>query len=376
MTPREGGTAGVLAIGPLPPPVHGYSLITAQIIERLRRVTAVEVLDLSPGTMARGWRYHVTRVGRALRALSRLVRQRAQGRTLYLAIAGGAGVLYDVGFVLAARWRGYRIVIHHNAFSYLNRRSWWTAQLVAIAGSDALHLCLCPTMARRLGEQYPRAERRTVLSNAALVPPASIARRPAAPTGIRLGFLSNLIPEKGLDTAIAVAATLRTRGAAATLVIAGPVLDRSAGRILEEAKKRLGPALDYRGAVHGTAKETFFGDIDVLLFPTRYANEAQPLVLIEALAHGVPVIATARGCIGEDIGGAGIAVPLDGDFVEIAAAAISSWLADPSRLALVAAAARRHAAELHHASASALDCMISMIAGMTTPPGSTDDRNG
>ena len=361
MTARGGG-CGVLAIGPLPPPVHGYSLITARVIERLQRITTVEVLDLSPGTMVRGWRYHAARAGRAARALWRLARRRAQGRTLYLAIAGGTGVFYDLAFVLAARWRRYRIVIHHNAFSYLNRRSPWTAALIALAGRQALHICLCPTMARRLAEQYSTAVQRLVLSNAALVPPLPAPPARPARSGIRLGFLSNLIPEKGLDRAIAVTATLRERGAAVSLVVAGPTVDPSGERLLDEAKTRLGDAFDYRGAVHGPAKMAFFADIDVLLFPTRYANEAQPLVVLEAMAHGVPVIAAARGCIEEDIGAAGLAVSCDSRFVEKSVDAISRWLADPSQLVSLAAASLGRAGDRRRASAGELDRVISTIA--------------
>ncbi|HEV2548574.1 MAG TPA: glycosyltransferase family 4 protein [Stellaceae bacterium] len=361
MTTREGG-GGVLAIGPLPPPVHGYSLITARVVERLQRITTVEVLDLSPGTMVRGWRYHATRAGRVARALWRLARRQAHGRTLYLAIAGGTGVFYDLAFVLAARWRRYRIVIHHNAFSYLNRRSAGTAALIALAGGETLHICLCPMMARRLAEQYPTAVKRLVLSNAALVPPLPAPPSRPARSGIRLGFLSNLMPEKGLDTAITVTATLRERGAAVSLVVAGPTVDRSGERLLEDAKMRLGDALDYRGAVHGPAKMAFFADVDVLLFPSRYANEAQPLVVLEAMAHGVPVVAAARGCIEGDIGRAGLAVPSAGNFVEISVDAISNWLADPSQLAFLVAASRGRAADQHNASASELDRVISAIA--------------
>src|SRR5689334_6269222 len=97
-TERDRAVGGVLAIGPLPPPVHGYSLITARLIERLQRVTSVEVIDQSPGTMVRGWSYHAARARRAARALWRLARSSARGRTLYLAIAGGAGVFYDLAF--------------------------------------------------------------------------------------------------------------------------------------------------------------------------------------------------------------------------------------------------------------------------------------
>jgi glycosyltransferase involved in cell wall biosynthesis len=369
MMRRQETAAGVVAIGPLPPPVHGYSLITARIIERLQRVAPVDVLDLSPGTMARGWRYHGARASRACRALWRLAREPAHGRTLYLAIAGGVGVLYDIGFALAARWRGYRLVIHHNAFSYITRRSLWTAALVAIAGREALHICLCSTMARRLGERYPRAEQRMVLSNVTFVSPQGAALQPSVRGGIRLGFLSNLIAEKGFDTAIEVVMALRERGVAATLVLAGPVLDRATACLLDEVKSRLGDALDYRGAVHGAAKTAFFSDIDVFLFPTRYVNEAQPLVVLEALAVGIPVIASARGCIAEDLDRAGIAVPTHEDFVATAVTAISGWVADPSRLKLLSAAAREEAAARHRAAGDNLDRVIGAIAGTSIDGG-------
>ncbi len=360
-TEREGAVGAVLAIGPLPPPVHGYSLITARVIEQLQRVTSVEIVDQSPGTLVRGWRYHAARARRAGRALWRLVRSSARGRTAYLAIAGGSGIFYDLAFIIAARWRRYRIVIHHNAFSYLNRRSPLTAALIGLAGGQAIHICLCPTMARRLGEQDPTAARRLVLSNAALVPSPE-SRERSARSGIRLGFLSNLMPEKGLDTAVRVAAMLRERGAAASLVVAGPTVALSSERLLDDAKKRLGDAFDYRGAVHGPAKAAFFADIDVLLFPTRYANEAQPLVVLEAMAHGVPVVAAARGCIEGDIGRAGLAVSPDSDFVEISIEAISGWLVDPSRLASLAAASRGRADDQHRAAVAELDRIIATIA--------------
>jgi glycosyltransferase involved in cell wall biosynthesis len=49
------------------------------------------------------------------------------------------------------------------------------------------------------------------------------------------------------------------------------------------------------------------------LFPTKYVNEADPLVIHEALRNGVYVIACERGAIAETLGhGAGLAVPHEG----------------------------------------------------------------
>ena len=40
-----------------------------------------------------------------------------------------------------------------------------------------------------------------------------------------------------------------------------------------------------------------FFQIDILLLPTRYVNEVEPLVILESLRNGVPVLANSRGCI-------------------------------------------------------------------------------
>ena len=69
------------------------------------------------------------------------------------------------------------------------------------------------------------------------------------------------------------------------------------------------------GPVHGAAKARFFAMIDVFVFPTRYAHEADPLVVWEALAAGRPVIAYARGCIREQVGDAGLLIEVHQSFV-------------------------------------------------------------
>jgi len=55
-------------------------------------------------------------------------------------------------------------------------------------------------------------------------------------------------------------------------------------------------------------------------------------VVLEALAAGVPVIASARGCIGDDVGDAGLVVLENEDFVARALAIISNYAGSPAAM--------------------------------------------
>jgi glycosyltransferase involved in cell wall biosynthesis/GT2 family glycosyltransferase len=357
---RDRRGARIIVIGPMPPPVHGYSVVTDFVVRKLGEIAEVDVVDTAPERSRRDIGYHVQRVMRASRALWHLVRGRSTSRTLYMAIAGGAGVAYDLPLALAARLLGYRIYLHHHSFNYINRRRGRTALLIALAGSGAAHICLSPQMARRLTALYPRAERTMVLSNAALTHP--LEKTPARGGPVRLGFLSNLIPEKGIDRAIEVTRLLRADKRDVVLAVAGPALTPDTQRMLARAKDELGTAFEYRGAVYGAQKAAFFASLDVFLFPSRYANEAQPLVVLEALAAGVPVLATQRGCMAEDIGSNGGAFR-DADYVGEAVQRVAQWCEERHRLAALSAATTGGAARAHASATSQLHALLHAMAG-------------
>jgi glycosyltransferase involved in cell wall biosynthesis len=357
---RASRRAEILVIGPMPPPVHGYSVVTKFIAEKLAAVARIEVINIAPDGLIRNRRYHAQRMLRAARALWRVLVARRHSRSLYFAIAGGAGIAYDLPLALAARLLGYKIYVHHHSFSYINRRSPWTALLLAVFGRAATHICLSSGMARRLGALYPQAQRTVVLSNAALIAPRPPRTARSGP--IRLGFLGNLIPEKGADTAIAVGRELRKQDRAIVLTIAGPALDSDTEALLAETQRSLGAAFTYHGAVYGAEKAAFLESLDLLLFPTRYANEAQPLVVLEALAAGIPVLATNRGAIAEDVGGHA-AVFADQDYVDGAVRMIGAWCMDRRPLAALSAETTACADAAHRA---ALEGLAALLRAMTT----------
>ena len=65
----------------------------------------------------------------------------------------------------------------------------------------------------------------------------------------------------------------------------------------EEARKlkdklELGEWVDFVGQLTGDEKWRAYADADVFFFPTHYASEATPIVLMEALGAGLPIIST------------------------------------------------------------------------------------
>lgn len=361
MTSRSKLRPAVLVMGPVPPPVTGYAMVTALMTERLRMAAEVASIDISPGSLVRDWRYHARRIRRVSLALGKLVWFATKNfRTVYFGIGGGAGVIYDTLLALVARLCGYRIFVHHHAFSYINQKSCWTGALVAVAGPKATHICLCSTMAQGLKKQYPRIRRTTILSNAVFFAPSEPRAAWPAADPVRIGFLSNLIPDKGLDTVIEVFRRVHRACGRVSLVIAGPAFDPDITALLRDAAAEFGDAFDYRGAVFGDEKARFFRDIDVFLFPTRYANEAQPLVLFEALAAGVPVIATDRGCISCDVTKGGRVFP-DRAYLGEAVDTLSRWVNERAALQEASAAASEHAKALYGTASAELEGLIALI---------------
>jgi glycosyltransferase involved in cell wall biosynthesis len=87
----------------------------------------------------------------------------------------------------------------------------------------------------------------------------------------------------------------------------------------------------FTGPLAGRALRAAYGVADLLVLPSR--SESYGMVVLEALAHGVPVVATAVGGVPEALGGApvgalpGVLVPPED--AHALAGALRAWLDDP-----------------------------------------------
>ena len=99
---------------------------------------------------------------------------------------------------------------------------------------------------------------------------------------------------------------------------------------------RVGRSVRLTGPMTRAELDATYAEADLLVLASR--AETYGMVLTEALAHGVPVVATDVGGVPEAVGGGGVLVP-PGDPAALAAA-LRRWLTDPAHRAALRAAAR------------------------------------
>lgn len=278
-----------------PPPVHGAAVVAQQVRERLERSGQnVLAIDTAPDSLQRGASYYLARIKKLWRmwSLFRLGRE----DVIYCSVNARGGVLIDLTAALIAGAIGARLVLHHHSFQYLEKSS-LLHRMTFAANTGTHHIVLCERMKRKLVEAYGIETHNVhIFSNLNLVEVVSENMPAAAYDSMAVGFLSNITVEKGILDFVTI--TRRVSDIDVTFEIAGPTLDK-VNDWIKDIETRSGGRARWIGPVNQVQKAKFLERIDVLLFPTRYRNEAEPLVIYEAMAAGVTVVAYDRGCIGE-----------------------------------------------------------------------------
>jgi glycosyltransferase involved in cell wall biosynthesis len=305
----DGSRHIILAIVALPPPTHGQAVVNQAIVDAISSSGArLKVINTSPGTLRKGLGYHARRMSlHLLEAMPAILR--AGKGLVYSVVEPGLGMIYNFLILLFARMKGLRIVLHHHSALYTKTRDRRFAWLSRLAGADALHVALDEFMAKDLREHYPFVTNIAIALNAAYVNDPTAEDRPDG--SLTCGFMSNLSPEKGLDTFLDCLRSALKAGLDLRAILAGPAASEEAAQMVADAKAEFGERLELLGSVSGASKQAFFRSIDVFLFPTRYRVEGQPLVILEAMSYGVPVLASQQGYCAELVGNAGASAPIE-----------------------------------------------------------------
>jgi glycosyltransferase involved in cell wall biosynthesis len=191
-------------------------------------------------------------------------------------------------------------------------------------------------LAARLG--VPRAK--ITVAPPGLERASAAARRGAPPVILGVGTIS---PRKGWDVLAGALALIADRDWRA--VIAGA--DDREPEAAADLRARLAAAglsgrVTRTGALPRDALDRLYAEADLFCLPSRY--EGYGMVVAEAMARGLPVVASEAGAIPEAAGGAARLVPPDD--AEALAGDLAGLLNDPGARDRMAAASLARAARL------------------------------
>ena len=131
--------------------------------------------------------------------------------------------------------------------------------------------------------------------------PVEVSERATATEGIQVTFLSNMDVNKGWKLLYDAAELLCRDIREVRFAFYGSSTNNSPEReiIQQFESSPYKDRIRYFGPIYGKAKATVLSETDIFCFPSF--NEAFPLVNLEALAYGLPIVATDVGGIPEEV---------------------------------------------------------------------------
>lgn len=292
----------ILFIAPLPPPVHGSAVVSRQIKDSvvINDAFICDWVNLSASRRTEElWKNKPVKLLRISAAFTKtlvlLLRHRYD--LCYLAITcHGRPFLKDAPFVLLCKLFGRRIVIHqHNKGMDNDVSRWPFSFMLPLVYKNVSVILLSKRLYHDIGKVVPETNV-LVCPNGIQVDNRfrAVAGQPSTP---RLLFLSNLMESKGVWVLLEALQKLNERGYDFCCTFAGgQTREISFERFASEVKSHnLEKQVVCRGALFDEEKEQCFRDADLFVFPSY--NECFPLVILEAMSYGLPVVTTDEGGI-------------------------------------------------------------------------------
>ena len=315
MAAHEARRRAVLLVGPTSPPVHGMTVFTemllrSSLMERFR-IHHLDTADRrNVGQMGRpdlvnvclGLKHAVQMAWMILRHRPCLV---------YLPIAQNFwGYFRDAVLMIIAMRFGCRVVVHlHGGYfgTFYEGTSLFMRRLIRLTMGRASSVIVLGESLRDIIPAFPRSCRIAVVPNG--IP--DVWQREDMPLSkhkdgpFTVAFLSSLYLTKGVcDLARAASHIKRAGHSHIRFRFAGAWSRRDEAEqcfseIVREAK--LDNSVELVGVVRGEAKRRFLAEADCFVLPTYYPLEGQPQAILEAMAAGLPVVATDQGAIRETV---------------------------------------------------------------------------
>lgn len=297
----------ILVIGPVPPPIHGESVAINSIIQSvdIKCKYNIDILDTNRKNVKKAGKFSVRKIFNDIFLIVNLFRILLFSKVdiMYLSISQTRlGLIRDlIMLVLGNRFCQKTIThLHGNNLGYvldnLSNREFKFAKRVLgnvdvgivlekslVSNYRGLVKCV-EIVPNGIDEDFIKEEDKTIYQK---------------DDCFKIVYLSNLMREKGYTELIRAVMDLIKEGYKLRMDLAGGIHNQEEfneiWRCIEE--NNLGSFITYKGIVTGQEKKELLLKSHVMILPSNYLIEGQPISIIEGMAAGLPIISTNRGAI-------------------------------------------------------------------------------
>lgn len=241
---------------------------------------------------------------------------------VYIIIASSSfGFLRDALMIWPSRLFHRRIVLHLHGGGYqgfYGQQSAWHQWVIRTTLAKADAIVILGNLLRNQFEFVPEGDKKLrIVPNglpADLQAEESTFKSLPKDGPLHLLYLSNMIESKGYLDVLAACRILHSeRKLPIRCDFCGDFLSVSVddSKVTAQSAKanflalvlawKLDDVVTYRGVVTGQVKQKLLQQAHVFLLPTVYPWEGQPISIIEAMAFGTPIVATAHRAIPEEV---------------------------------------------------------------------------
>lgn len=323
------GRIRVVMAGPLPPAIGGMTSVISDLSEStLRESVKVDLFDTAKQTRAdRSLREAIGVRFDMWQRWTKVLRSRDL-HVAHVHTCSGLSYFLDGVLVMTARMCRVPVVLHIHGGRFdqfldeLDPLRRWLARLIARRAARVV--VLSESWRERLATRLPGAQM-SVVENGVPVPVRTLDQR--APSEPLILFLGAICRSKGIEDLIRAASCLPE---SSRVVLVGPETEKGFLQTMTSLVSDLGleNRVEFAGPAQSSDKAVWLARAMIFVLPSYV--EALPISILEAMAVGVPVVATSVGAVPSVIENERTGLLVAPGDVEALAVALNRLLADPT----------------------------------------------
>ena len=293
--------SSILLVGQTPPPYHGQAIAMQQLFDQRWEGIKVRSLRMAYShSESEVGRFRIRKIFHLISLIIKswfiLIKDRPCCLYYPPASPNRIPVIRDVLFLLLVRPLAKDTIFHYHAGGlpeYVKSLNFPLRFLSSLAFSNAT-LGIEISESQMHKDIFFPVKRRICISNGLDVPVVEQKPNEQENDKKRILFIAGLRSSKGVMDIIGTAEKLRELGADFVFDVAGAWQEEETRRDFETelSSLNLNDHVILHGRVTGEEKWELYRQAYAFFFPSFYESENFPLVLIEAMAFGLPIVAT------------------------------------------------------------------------------------